>query len=123
MFHPRDWALSCLDEATAGGTAVAQSHHLHPLENPRRANAGADAHRAHAVLQVVPARSVQLRGGVNHAGGAQRLTCACGLPEAEAKARSVMLCAYVFGVSLMRTSGFADDLDSLKAWIAGHIAP
>jgi AcrR family transcriptional regulator len=59
---------------------------------------------------------------------AERLACACrlflacGLTEAEAKARSVMLYAYVFGVSLMRTGGFADDLDSLKAWIAGHIA-
>jgi AcrR family transcriptional regulator len=53
---------------------------------------------------------------------ASRLFRACGLPEAEAQARSVMLYAYVFGVSLMRTGGFADDMDSLKTWIAGHIA-
>ena len=59
---------------------------------------------------------------------AERLACscrlfrACGLPEQEAQARSVMLYAYVFGVSLLRPGGFAADMDSLKAWIAQHIA-
>ena len=59
---------------------------------------------------------------------AERLACACrlflacGLDEKEAQARSVLLYAYVFGVSLMRCGGFTSDLESLKAWIAERIA-
>ena len=59
---------------------------------------------------------------------AERLACscrlflACGLDEEEAKARSVMLYAYVFGVSLMRCGSFAPDMGTLKAWIADRIA-
>jgi AcrR family transcriptional regulator len=59
---------------------------------------------------------------------AERLACtyrlfvACGLGDTEAKARSVMLYAYVFGVSLMRCERFVSDLTALKAWIAGRIA-
>ena len=59
---------------------------------------------------------------------AERLACACrlflacGIDEKEAKARSLMLYAYVFGVSLMRCGSFSDDLESLKAWIAERIA-
>ncbi|MCF8199158.1 MAG: TetR/AcrR family transcriptional regulator [Sulfuritalea sp.] len=67
-------------------------------------------------------------GAVVEAVDAERLACscrlfrACGLPEQEAQARSVMLYAYVFGVSLLRPGGFATDMDSLKTWIAEHIA-
>ena len=59
---------------------------------------------------------------------AERLACACrlflacGLQEKEAQARSVMLYAYVFGVSLMHCGGFSADLAALKAWIAERIA-
>ena len=59
---------------------------------------------------------------------AERLACACrlflacGIKEEEAQARSLMLYAYVFGVSLMRCGGFTNDLESLKAWIAERIA-
>lgn len=59
---------------------------------------------------------------------AERLACtyrlfmACGLGDAEAKARSVMLYAYVFGVSLMRCERFVPDLAALKEWIAERIA-
>ena len=59
---------------------------------------------------------------------AERLTYACrlfrasGFDEAEAQARSLMLYAYVFGVSLMRCGGFTSDIESLKAWIAERIA-
>ena len=59
---------------------------------------------------------------------AERLVCACrlflacGLDEEEAQARSVMLYAYVFGVSLMHCGGFTADLASLKSWIAERIA-
>jgi len=59
---------------------------------------------------------------------AERLACACrlflacGMEAEEAQARSVMLYAYVFGVSLMRCGGFAADMVSLKAWIAERIA-
>ncbi|MBI5107731.1 MAG: TetR/AcrR family transcriptional regulator [Rhodocyclales bacterium] len=59
---------------------------------------------------------------------AERLACACRLfracklDEHEAQARSLLLYAYVFGVSLMRPGSFAGDLASLRSWIAGHIA-
>ena len=59
---------------------------------------------------------------------AERLACscrlflACGLDTEEAQARSIMLYAYVFGVSLMHCSRFTADLASLKAWIAERIA-
>lgn len=59
---------------------------------------------------------------------AERLACACrlflacGMEAEEAKARSVLLYAYVFGVSLMRYGGFTDDMASLKARIAERIA-
>jgi AcrR family transcriptional regulator len=59
---------------------------------------------------------------------AERLACACrlflacGLDDKEARARSVMLYAYVFGVSLMRCDRFAPDLDELKKAIAERIA-
>ena len=51
-----------------------------------------------------------------------RLFLACGLDPEEAQARSVMLYAYVFGVSLMHCGRFTADLASLKAWIAERIA-
>jgi AcrR family transcriptional regulator len=59
---------------------------------------------------------------------AERLACACrlflacGLETEEAQARSVMLYAYVFGVSLMHCGRFSADLAVLKAWIAERIA-
>jgi AcrR family transcriptional regulator len=59
---------------------------------------------------------------------AERLTCACklfrdcGLPEPEARARSLLLYAYVFGVSLMRPGSFDPDMAALKNWIAERIA-
>jgi AcrR family transcriptional regulator len=59
---------------------------------------------------------------------AERLACscrlflACGLPAEEAQARSVMLYAYVFGVSLLRVGDFAADMTALKTWIAERIA-
>lgn len=58
---------------------------------------------------------------------AERLACsyrlfiACGLTDAEARARSVMLYAYVFGISLMRCDRFAADLTEFKHWIAEYI--
>jgi AcrR family transcriptional regulator len=59
---------------------------------------------------------------------AERLACACrlflacGIREEEAQARSLLLYAYVFGVSLMRPGAFTSDIESLKAWIAERIA-
>jgi len=58
----------------------------------------------------------------------ERLTCACrlflacGLEEHEARARSLLLYAYVFGVSLMRPVGFSAEMAALKTWIAERIA-
>jgi AcrR family transcriptional regulator len=59
---------------------------------------------------------------------AERLACACrlflacGIKQEEAQARSLLLYAYVFGVSLMRPGSFTSDIDSLKTWIAERIA-
>lgn len=53
---------------------------------------------------------------------AKRLFLACGLPEQEATARSLLLYAYVFGQSLMRYQRLAPDVARLKSWIAEHIA-
>lgn len=53
---------------------------------------------------------------------AKRLFLACGLPEQEARARSLLLYAYVFGQSLMRYERLAPDVALLKSWIAEHIA-
>ena len=59
---------------------------------------------------------------------AERLACACrlflacGIKEEEAQARSLLLYAYVFGVSLMRCGGFTSNIESLKGWIAERIA-
>lgn len=54
---------------------------------------------------------------------ASRLFLACGLNEHDAQARSLLLYAYVFGVSLMRHGAFTSDIASLKASIAELIAP
>lgn len=59
---------------------------------------------------------------------AERLVCtrglflALGLPAAEATARSVLLYAYVFGVSMMQCGRFAMDTAATKAWISRLIA-
>jgi len=59
---------------------------------------------------------------------AERLACACrlflacGFAEDEARARSVMLYAYVFGVTLMQCERFTSDLPALKRMIAERIA-
>jgi len=54
---------------------------------------------------------------------ARRLFVACGLSDPEASARSMLLYAYVFGRSLMSYERFAPELERLKGWIAGRIAP
>ncbi|MCB1939363.1 MAG: TetR/AcrR family transcriptional regulator [Rhodocyclaceae bacterium] len=46
----------------------------------------------------------------------------CGLPEAEAASRSLLLYAYVFGASLMFCGRYSDDVAALKKDIAGLIA-
>jgi len=59
---------------------------------------------------------------------AERLACACrlflacGMDDTEARARSIMFYAYIFGISLMRCERFAPDLADLKQRIAHHIA-
>jgi AcrR family transcriptional regulator len=59
---------------------------------------------------------------------AERLACACrlflacGMSNEEAEARSLLLYAYVFGVSLMRHGAFTNDIASLKSWIADLIS-
>ena len=51
----------------------------------------------------------------------RQLFVALGLPEAEAKARSVLLYAYVFGFSMMQCGRFPMDAAATKRWITGRI--
>lgn len=51
----------------------------------------------------------------------RKLFLATGLPEAEAKSRSLLLYACVFGLSLMRYGPFDDNLAELKSRIAERI--
>jgi AcrR family transcriptional regulator len=53
---------------------------------------------------------------------ARALFLACGVPMPEASSRSMLLYAYVFGVSLMFCERYAPDVDSLKREIADLIA-
>jgi len=52
----------------------------------------------------------------------RRLFLACGLPDREAKARSLLLYAYVFGQSLMFYEHFDAEITALKQWVAERIA-
>lgn len=52
----------------------------------------------------------------------RRLFISCGLSEAEARSRSVLLYAYVFGQSLMFSERFDSDYSALKKRIAERIA-
>ena len=61
--------------------------------------------------------------GLSSPNGACRLFRVSGFDEAEAQARSLLLYAYVFGVSLMRHGAFTSDIAALKTRIAGLIAP
>ena len=51
----------------------------------------------------------------------RRLFVAAGMSDAEAKSRSLLLYACVFGLSLMHYTHFDDHLDDLKQRIAGRI--
>jgi len=51
----------------------------------------------------------------------RQLFVALGLSEAEAKARSVLLYAYVFGFSMMQCGGFPMDTATVKRWITDRI--
>ena len=53
---------------------------------------------------------------------AERLFRSSGLGPDEARARSVLLYAYVFGFSLMRCDRFSIDVDPIKDWIAAMVA-
>ncbi len=53
---------------------------------------------------------------------ARALFLACGVPMAEASSRSMLLYAYVFGVSLMFCDRYSNDVDALKRDIADLIA-
>lgn len=52
----------------------------------------------------------------------RRLFVGLGLPDADAKARSLLLYAYVFGQSLMIYDQFDGNIPALKQWVAEHIA-
>lgn len=52
---------------------------------------------------------------------ASKLFVASGLSDDEAKSRSLLLYAYVFGQSLMAFDRYDTKITDLKRWIAGHI--
>lgn len=70
-----------------------------------------DAHAA-AIVEEVETRRLECT---------RKLFLACGLSEVEAKARSLMLYAYVFGQSLMMYEHFDANLPQLRSWIADRI--
>lgn len=51
----------------------------------------------------------------------RKLFLARGLPDSEAKSRSLLLYAYVFGQSLMASEGYDPAIGELKNWIADLI--
>ncbi len=67
---------------------------------------------AHAVVEEVDACRLECT---------RKLFVSCGLSDDEAKSRSVMLYAYVFGQSLMACQKFDTDLSRFKTWIAEQI--
>ncbi len=50
--------------------------------------------------------------------GARQLLLSCGVPENEAKARSLLLYAYIFGQTLMLCDGYDADIGALRRQIA-----
>ena len=110
-------------QAQPGGEAAALLHTIEVYSSARNRKGIA----IEAALRDWARRDPQAAAVVEEV-DAERLSCACrlflacGIKEDEAQARSLMLYAYVFGVSLMRCGGFTSDIESLKAWIAERIA-
>ena len=52
---------------------------------------------------------------------ARKLFVATGLPDSEAKSRSLLLYAYVFGQSLMAYDRFDPKIIDIKQWISRYI--
>jgi AcrR family transcriptional regulator len=110
-------------QAQAGGEAAALLHTIEVYSSARNRKGIA----IEAAVRDWARRDPQAAAVVEEV-DAERLSCACrlflacGIKEDEAQARSLMLYAYVFGVSLMRCGGFSSDIESLKAWIAERIA-
>jgi AcrR family transcriptional regulator len=110
-------------QALAGGEAAALLHTIEVYSSARNRKGIA----IEAAVRDWARRDPQAAAVVEEV-DAERLSCACrlflacGIKEDEAQARSLMLYAYVFGVSLMRCGGFTSDIESLKAWIAERIA-
>jgi len=111
-------------QAQAGGEAAALLHTIEVYSSARNRKGIA----IEAAVRDWARRDPQAATVVEEV-DAERLTCACrlfragGFDEAEAQARSLLLYAYVFGVSLMRHGAFTSDIAALKTRIAGLIAP
>jgi AcrR family transcriptional regulator len=109
--------------AAAGGERAALRHTIEvysasrnrkglPIELAVREWARHDA-RAAAVVEEVDAERLLC---------AERLFQLVGMPADQAKARSILLYAYVFGFSLMRCDRFAGDIGAAKDWIVDAVA-
>ncbi|MBE7422400.1 MAG: TetR/AcrR family transcriptional regulator [Zoogloeaceae bacterium] len=72
-----------------------------------------DAAAAAAVVEEVDAARLEF---------GRRGFMARGMSELEASSRSLLLYAYVFGLSLMSCGKFDADMDEMKRWIADRIA-
>ena len=68
--------------------------------------------QAHAVVEEVDTYRLECT---------RKLFVACGFTDHEAKSRSLLLYAYVFGQSLMAYDRYDPKIIDFKRWIAGHI--
>ena len=106
------------------GEELAQLHHVIDVYSASR------NHRGMMIELAVRdwARRDEIASRVVEEVDAWRLECTrelftrCGVPLAEASSRSVLLYAYVFGISLMSPERFTDDIQVLKRDIAELIS-
>jgi len=106
------------------GQALSQIHHVIDVYSASRSRKG-------MMIELAVrdwARRDAVAGQVVEEVDTTRLECArslflaCGVPMAEASSRSMLLYAYVFGVSLMFCDRYSNDVDSLKRDISDLIA-
>lgn len=109
--------------ALTSGKEREQARHLIEVYSAARSRKGMAIELAIRDWARRDAGAAEVVAGVD----AHRLECtrklfrAMGYPEAEAKARSLMLYANVFGQSLMLYERFDDHLPELREWVAERI--
>lgn len=122
----RDGRIRDIEKQTSAqpGRELAQIHHVIDVYSANRNRKGISIElavrdwarrdpQAAAVVEEVDAYRLECT---------RRLFVSCGLSDTEAKARSILLYAYVFGQSLMICDRYDANIASLKQWIAERIA-